>query len=536
MSAPVRHHLPVVGDAELPQRPRTRGECVGGERPCLWVSCEHHAIHGVMLGAEGRGLDDDQVAEAIEAMPASCTLDVADARRDGDPSDATLEVVGELWGVTRERIRQIEAKAMTALRRRAEPLHEDIAEEPLVELKPSRGGAARPVEDRRRVEAPAQHAGLATPETVQSAVEGMWCPWMGAAVSGGLCARRHAARTQGSAGAGGNPGTRWPTYPGCASCADGAAVAARLGAVGELVPLRVAVPARAIDWMGDGESPGDDHDAPDARGATEDDVSKTKATRTIAERLAAANAARVTTPAAGEPCAFPGCLEPQRSYRGALDPALRPLCKAHRLRAHTIRCKQKIGAAEAVAVLLAGAGQRATPKADVASAPAPQDSAEIALVRQDREQFAQRAAAVEGELAEQRAEQETLRAQLQARAAELIHAHADVATLTATVADLRSELAAVKARPAAVASPWARLDRLAQVLRPGVVSAAWAISRDDDASGPRWTCGGYDEGEEVLWTGEGTTPDEAIAALERAVEGEAVQRVEAIRAAMEGRS
>lgn len=55
MSAHVRHRLPVVdGAAELPQRPRTRGECVGGERPCPWASCEHHAIHGVMLGAEGR--------------------------------------------------------------------------------------------------------------------------------------------------------------------------------------------------------------------------------------------------------------------------------------------------------------------------------------------------------------------------------------------------------------------------------------------------------------------------------------------------
>ena len=340
-----------------------------------------------MLGAEGRGLDDDQVAEAIETMPASCTLDVADqggAERDGDAG--TLGGIGALWGVTRERIRQIEAKALKAIKRRAEPLREDVVEEPLVELKPSRGGAARPVEDRRRVEAPAQHAGLATPETVQSAAEGMWCPWMGAAMTGGLCARRHAARVQGSASAGGNPGTRWPTYPDCASCADGAAVAARLGDAGELVPLRVAVPARAIDWMGDDESPGDDHDAPAAMGATEDDVSKTKATRTIAERLAAANAARVTTPGAGELCTFPGCPEPQRSYRGALDPALRPLCKAHRLRAHTIRCKQKIGAAEAVAVLLAGAGQRATPKVDVAPAPAPQDSAELALVRQDRDE------------------------------------------------------------------------------------------------------------------------------------------------------
>jgi hypothetical protein len=401
-----------------------------------------------------------------------------------------------------------------------EHLAGDIVEEPLVELRPARAGAARPVEDRRRTEAPAQHAALATPETVQGVAEGMWCPWMGAAMTGGLCARRHAARTQGSASAGGNPGTRWPTYPGCASCADGAAVAARLGAVGELVPLRVAVPARAIDWMGDGESPGDDHDAPAAMGAEEDDVSKTKAPRTIAERVAAANAARVTTPAAGARCSFPGCTDAPIPWMASLDAALRPFCKAHRTRAQSIRCVRKLGAAEAVAVLLAGAGKQHATRPEIAAGaraetPAPRDSAELAAVRQDRddararlaaalmerEQIAQRAARVEGELAEARREAETLR-----------HRLADEMVAT-------------------VASPWARLDRLARVLRPEVASPAWALSEREG----RWMVGGYTDGEETLWEGEGATPDEAIAALVAVVEGEATARVEAIRAALEGR-
>lgn len=521
MSAPVRH-LPVVGDAEALeiQRPRTRGECAGGERPCPWVSCEHHAIHGVLLGAEGHALDDDGAVAAIETMAASCTLDVADqggAERDGDAG--TLGGIGALWGVSRERIRQIEAKALKAIKRAASRvrLRDDIVEEPETVLRPRGGGSARPVEDRRRVDAPAQHAALATPETVTEAAQGMWCPWMGAAMTGGLCARRHAARTQGSASAGGNPGTRWPTYPGCASCADGAAVAARLGAVGELVPLRVAVPARAIDWMGDGESPANDR-APAAMGAEEDDVSKTKAPRTIAERVAAANAARVTTPAAGARCSFPGCTDAPIPWRASLDAVLRPFCKAHRTRAQSIRCVRKLGAAEAVAVLLAGAGKQHATRSEIAAGaraetPAPRDSAELAAVRQDRddaharlaaalmerEQIAQRAARVEGELAEARREAETLR-----------HRLADEMVAT-------------------VASPWARLDRLARVLRPEV--AAWALFEREG----RWMVGGYADGEETLWEGEGATPDEALAALVAAVEGEATARVEAIRAALEGR-
>lgn len=520
MSAPVRH-LPVLDAAPLDiQRPRTRGECVGGERPCPWVSCEHHLLLGVLTTQGNGALTEDDAVAALETMPETCALDVAD--REG----ATLEDIGAALGVTRERVRQIEAKALRALPRRVEHLHDEIVEEPSPELRPTRGGSARPVEERQRIAAPAQHAGLATPETVQGAAEGMWCPWMGAAMTGGLCAKRHAARVQGSATAGGNPGTRWPTYPGCASCTDGAAVAARLGAVGELVPVREAAPARAIDWMGDGESPANDH-APAAMGAEEDDVSKTKAPRTIAERVAAANAARVTTPAAGELCAFPGCPEPQRSYRGALDPALRPLCKAHRLRAHTIRCVRKLGAAEAVAVLLADAGKQHATRSEIAAgaraeAPAPRDSAELAAVRQDRddaqarlaaalmerEQIAQRAARVEGELAEARREAETLR-----------HRLADEMVATAG------------GRALAVASPWAKLARLAEVLRPGV-QGAWALSRGKDG----WDAGYYAAAEQTLWEGEGATADEAIAALVAAVEGEATARVEAIRAALEGRS
>lgn len=84
-------------------RPRTRGECAEGERPCPWVSCSHHLYLDVRpsgsLQLNFPDLDPDQLKE-------TCSLDVAD--RGGE---STLDEIGALMNVTRERIRQIEAKA-----------------------------------------------------------------------------------------------------------------------------------------------------------------------------------------------------------------------------------------------------------------------------------------------------------------------------------------------------------------------------------------------------------------------------------------
>ena len=126
MSAPLVR-LPVLADAEAPSRPRTRGDCVDGPRPCGFASCSHHAIHGVLLGEAGSALADDELAERIESLAQSCTLDVADR------GDATLEDVGDLFGVTRERIRQIEAKALKRVRWPARDLRSDLSEDELPE-------------------------------------------------------------------------------------------------------------------------------------------------------------------------------------------------------------------------------------------------------------------------------------------------------------------------------------------------------------------------------------------------------------------
>lgn len=107
--------LPYPGDSEevqddepMPPRPRVRGDCVDGPRPCPWVSCRHN----LYLDIDGRGniklnFPDKEPHE----MEESCSLDVGARGRMMD-----LVLVSELVGITRERVRQIEAIGMREMR------------------------------------------------------------------------------------------------------------------------------------------------------------------------------------------------------------------------------------------------------------------------------------------------------------------------------------------------------------------------------------------------------------------------------------
>jgi hypothetical protein len=88
-------------------KPRTRAECVDGPRPCPYVSCKHHLFLDVSArtGAIKLNFPDLEVWDMSE----SCALDVAD--RGG----TTLEDVGAIMNLTRERIRQVEVKALAKL-------------------------------------------------------------------------------------------------------------------------------------------------------------------------------------------------------------------------------------------------------------------------------------------------------------------------------------------------------------------------------------------------------------------------------------
>lgn len=94
-------------DVDGAERPRARVECLGSERPCPFVSCKHHLYLDVSArtGAIKLNFPDLEVWEMRE----TCALDVAD--RGG----TTLEEVGAIMNLTRERIRQVEVKGLAKL-------------------------------------------------------------------------------------------------------------------------------------------------------------------------------------------------------------------------------------------------------------------------------------------------------------------------------------------------------------------------------------------------------------------------------------
>ena len=81
---------------EVPEPPVVRGDCLPGgsnaARPCLWTGCRYYM--GTKTGNS------------------VCVLDIA------DQGGITLEEIAEMFGLTRERIRQIEARALVKLKRR----------------------------------------------------------------------------------------------------------------------------------------------------------------------------------------------------------------------------------------------------------------------------------------------------------------------------------------------------------------------------------------------------------------------------------
>ncbi len=94
-------------DVEDILRPKMREDCGQGERPCPFVSCKHHLYLDVSArtGAIKLNFPDLEVWEMTE----TCALDVAD--RGG----TTLEEVGAIMNLTRERIRQVEVKGLAKL-------------------------------------------------------------------------------------------------------------------------------------------------------------------------------------------------------------------------------------------------------------------------------------------------------------------------------------------------------------------------------------------------------------------------------------
>ncbi len=101
---------PPVDDA----RPRTRAECRGEARPCPWVACKHHLYLDINPETGSIKLNFPEL-EPWE-LTHSCALDIA------EEGARTLEEIGELTNLTRERVRQVEVRGLLRLRARGHAL------------------------------------------------------------------------------------------------------------------------------------------------------------------------------------------------------------------------------------------------------------------------------------------------------------------------------------------------------------------------------------------------------------------------------
>ncbi len=100
-----RRGLLVIIDDAPSELPASRSECRGGMRPCPFVSCRFHLYLDVneSTGSIKLNFPDKEPWE----LSCSCALDVAE--QDGG---RTLEDVGALLNLTRERARQLESSAL----------------------------------------------------------------------------------------------------------------------------------------------------------------------------------------------------------------------------------------------------------------------------------------------------------------------------------------------------------------------------------------------------------------------------------------
>lgn len=105
-----RKLVDLEGPAVYPEgvvRPKTRGDCVNGPRPCLWVSCKYNLYLDITKAGSiqftNPGIEPDQMKE-------SCVLDLT------DKGPQTLITIEQVMNTTRQRVLQIETAAVQKLR------------------------------------------------------------------------------------------------------------------------------------------------------------------------------------------------------------------------------------------------------------------------------------------------------------------------------------------------------------------------------------------------------------------------------------
>lgn len=92
---------------ELAARPRYRGDCIDGPRPCPWVGCRYNLFVDVKPGGYLRmNFPDRDLEDLVE----SCALDVA------EEGEHTREAVGDLINLTGPQVGVIESEPIARLR------------------------------------------------------------------------------------------------------------------------------------------------------------------------------------------------------------------------------------------------------------------------------------------------------------------------------------------------------------------------------------------------------------------------------------
>lgn len=90
------------------QKPKQRTECLKMKRPCLFVSCKYHLYLDV--NPDTKSIKFNFPGKEVWELRETCSLDVA------DKGGVTLEEVGAIMNLTRERIRQVEMRALQKLK------------------------------------------------------------------------------------------------------------------------------------------------------------------------------------------------------------------------------------------------------------------------------------------------------------------------------------------------------------------------------------------------------------------------------------
>lgn len=90
------------------ERPKTRADCVDGIRPCPFVSCKYHLYLDVKDETQSIKLNFPHLE--VWEMEHSCALDVS------EQGGLTLEEVGHILNLTRERVRQVEVGGLDRLK------------------------------------------------------------------------------------------------------------------------------------------------------------------------------------------------------------------------------------------------------------------------------------------------------------------------------------------------------------------------------------------------------------------------------------